>query len=352
MQLTHGAMPFNIWYVAAYGHDVTQQPLGRRICGKPVVFYRTASGQAVALEDRCSHRAMPLSHGECEGEIIRCIYHGLEFGPGGACMRIPNQERIPPIAAVRAYPLVEKDRLLWIWMGDPAKADRAKVPDNPLHNDPAWEVATYFHEVKADWQLIADNLLDLTHVGIVHRKTIGGEEDAHYAAKMRITSDENRVFMERHVPAADVPPSLKRYEALGIKFNGKIDRWFDVEMIPGMMRLWTGNMDAGAGAFDGRREGGFQLRHNHALTPSTPTSCYWHTVVMRNYMLGNVELNRRVLQMTADVQEEDKRVIEAQQRILLEEPERAVLDIASDGAQIQGRRLVQRWLAAETGDAR
>lgn len=91
MQLMHGVMPLNIWYVAAYGDDLKQQPLARRICNKPVVLYRTASGKAVALEDRCSHRAMPLSQGECDGEIIRCTYHGLEFGPGGACTKIPGR---------------------------------------------------------------------------------------------------------------------------------------------------------------------------------------------------------------------------------------------------------------------
>ena len=80
----------------------------------------------------------------------------------------------------------------------------------------------------------------------------------------------------------------------------------------------------------------------HALTPSTPTSCYWHTIYMRNYLLGNAALSDRIHQMTVEVQEEDKAVIEAQQRMLLDEPERAVLDLASDAAQAQGRRLIRR----------
>ncbi len=95
------------WYVAAFGADVAAKPVARRICGRPVVLFRTAGGEAVALEDRCIHRGMPLSlGGECEGDIIRCPYHGLEFGKTGRCVKIPGQAAVPDGAAVLDYPLV------------------------------------------------------------------------------------------------------------------------------------------------------------------------------------------------------------------------------------------------------
>ena len=119
----------NCWYVAAWDHEVTAAPLARTLLCEPVVLYRTEDGTAVALEDRCCHRALPLSMGKVVGDRLQCGYHGLEFDSGGACVRVPGQAQIPPGASVRSYPLVERWKYLWIWMGDPALADEALIPN-------------------------------------------------------------------------------------------------------------------------------------------------------------------------------------------------------------------------------
>ena len=67
----------NQWYAAALPRELTNKPLGRAICGQAIVMYRTASGRAVALDDRCPHRYAPLSAGTCAGENIQCPYHGI-----------------------------------------------------------------------------------------------------------------------------------------------------------------------------------------------------------------------------------------------------------------------------------
>src|SRR4051812_33960883 len=127
----------NMWYVAAFSADLKPgKCLARRYLNEPVVLFRTESGAISALVDRCSHRAMPLSEGHVEGNIIRCAYHGLEFTTNGACARITGQDRIPAAANVRSYPVVERDDIVWIWMGDPALADAGKITRNPEHSDP------------------------------------------------------------------------------------------------------------------------------------------------------------------------------------------------------------------------
>ena len=73
----------NCWYVAAWAAEVGAAPLARTICGAPVALFRTGSGEAVALEDRCCHRNLPLSMGRVEGEALRCGYHGLLFDRDG-----------------------------------------------------------------------------------------------------------------------------------------------------------------------------------------------------------------------------------------------------------------------------
>src|SRR5436305_1110950 len=82
----------NSWYVAAWNHELIDgRKLARTILERPVVIYRGTSGRVVALDDRCCHRAAPLSMGRIEGDDIRCMYHGMKFEPGGKCIQIPGQ---------------------------------------------------------------------------------------------------------------------------------------------------------------------------------------------------------------------------------------------------------------------
>src|SRR5665213_2464819 len=74
----------------------------------------------------------------------------------------------------------------WSRTGDAAKADPAAIPAHVHHRDPRWEWAPIFLEVNCDWRLLNDNLLDLTHLGFVHQKTIGGDPGAHAGAEMRV----------------------------------------------------------------------------------------------------------------------------------------------------------------------
>src|SRR5262245_57370493 len=120
----------NTWYIAAEPQEVTARPLARTILEKPVVLFRTESGKAVALEDRCPHRFAPLSLGKVIGERIQCGYHGAQFDASGACALVPGQNIVPPKARVVSYPIVEKHGYVWIWPGDPAGAgDLSSIPD-------------------------------------------------------------------------------------------------------------------------------------------------------------------------------------------------------------------------------
>src|SRR4051812_40674516 len=174
----------NQWYVAGWASELTQQPLARTLLGEPVVMYRTASGEVVALEDRCCHRNLPLSHGRVEGDCLSCGYHGMVYNTAGECIRVPGQDTVPPGARVLKFPLVEKDSVLWIWMGDAAAANVAGVPDYPIHADPRWAHKGNHYLIKCHYELIHDNLIDLSHVGYVHGKTIGGTPAAHSEAQM------------------------------------------------------------------------------------------------------------------------------------------------------------------------
>ena len=97
----------NAWYVAALDDEVSDKPLARTLLNDAVVLFRDAQGRAAALEDRCRHRGAPLSLGEVTARGLQCGYHGMAFDGQGVCTHIPGQERIPPQARVRAYPVAE-----------------------------------------------------------------------------------------------------------------------------------------------------------------------------------------------------------------------------------------------------
>src|ERR1700733_8238718 len=119
----------NYWDVAAAAPEIGRNPLGRGLLTEPVLFFRTEDRPPVAFEDRCAPRPLPLSMGKLVGDRLQCHYHGLQYDRAGRCVRIPGQEHIPPDAKVKTYPVVERHRWLWIWMGDPALADPGKIAD-------------------------------------------------------------------------------------------------------------------------------------------------------------------------------------------------------------------------------
>lgn len=245
---------------------------------------------------------------------------------------------------IKSFPLVEKDALLWIWMGDAAQADASKIVAHSYHSDRGWEWSPVFLEIGCDWQLLHDNLLDLTHLAYVHRKTIGGDPDAHTtSAEMKTTRTANSVLVTRWLRNSNPPPFYK----IAHTFAGKIDRWQDTEFVPGRIRIWSGGTDAGTGAFEGKREGGVQLMGLHAVTPSTATSCYYHFTVSRNFKVGVPDVHNRVHEGARATLLEDKAVLEIQQERVLEDPDRILVDTKWDAGGLQARRIIEALVAAE-----
>ena len=195
----------NTWYVAGWDKEVGPSELfARTIIGIPVLMYRDAQGKVVALEDRCCHRGAPLSIGRREGDCVRCLYHGLKFDTGGRCVEAPAQQRIPP-QAVRTFPVVERHRWLWIWMGDAEAADPSLIPDTHWLDDPAWRSLDGYIHYDVNYLLIADNLLDFSHLPFVHPTTLGGSED-YASVQPQVERLEDGVRITRWTLGTEAPP--------------------------------------------------------------------------------------------------------------------------------------------------
>lgn len=324
----------NSWYVAAWDREVTRAPLARTLLNESIVFYRTGDGAAVALEDRCCHRHLPLSMGKVEGDRLRCGYHGLLFDAGGRCVEIPGQAAIPPQARVRAYPLHEKFGWVWIWMGEPAKADPALIPNWWWAEHAEWAFTKPdMIPVKCNYQLIADNVLDVTHLAYVHAGSIGAPSITEFPGK--VEREERLVRFTRWIRDRPPPPMYK--EAGG--FPGNVDRWQIVEHVPPCFSV---NF---AGCQDASRK--IELMALSAPTPETERTTHYFFGFVRNFDLRSAEKERLFSEGMVKVFHEDIPVLEAQQRMHEANPGAPRVDIAVDAAPLAARRMLQALLADE-----
>lgn len=335
------SFPQDQWYVAGFAWELTDKPLARTLLGQPLVLFRTADGQVAALEDRCCHRALPLSRGTLEEQGVRCGYHGLLFGADGKCLEIPGQTKVPGKALVKAYTVRERDQILWLWHGN--VAPDCEPPAYPHHSSGRYVFGGDVYHYDAPWQLIHDNLLDLSHLGYVHLRTIGGNARIHMNAQMNVSGDERSVKVVRHMPDSEPPPTYSD----AYPFQGRIDRWQEIEFEPSHLRIWTGAVDAGSESIDSPDRGGFHLRGFHGITPETATTCHYFWTQATNPVANPEQTLDVVMEQTRLTFDEDKEVIEAQYANMCRFGERPMVDIHVDVGTNRARRIIASLLKGD-----
>jgi phenylpropionate dioxygenase-like ring-hydroxylating dioxygenase large terminal subunit len=335
--------PLNQWYVGAFSWEVKNQPLGRTLLNQPVVLFRDGTGQVFALEDRCCHRALPLSRGAVEAGGLRCGYHGLLYDGYGRCVEIPGQERISERARVAAYMVREQDQIIWIWFGAENKVQPTHEPPSyTIHGDARYEFKGDIYHYDAPWQLVHDNLLDLSHLGYVHLKTIGGNARLHMNAETRVESEGDSVRVLRFMPNSVPPPTYTAAWPL----KDKVDRWQEIEFFPNHLRIWTGAVNAGTDALTDPNRGGFHMRGLHCITPETDASCHYLWTMATNRTTDAASIMDEVYRQTTVTFDEDKVVIEAQYANMQRFGERPMISIHVDAAPVRARRIIDRLMAA------
>jgi phenylpropionate dioxygenase-like ring-hydroxylating dioxygenase large terminal subunit len=344
----------NCWYVAAWSHEVDDAgTFARTIIDVPVVLWRDSAHQVVAFVYRCCHRGAPLSRGRKEGDSLRCMYHGLLFDRGGRCIDIPSQDTVPAQAFVRAFPVVERHRWIWIWMGDPARADPALIPDTHWLDDPGWRGLPGYMHYDVGYRLITDNLLDFSHLAYVHATTLGGGgSDAYARVRPTVERQPRGVKVTRWLlddaPAPFVT-KLKRYP-------GNVDRWniYDY-LVPGILLMDSGSAPTGTGAPEGVRLDAAEFRSCQALTPETAGSTHYFFQQMHNFALDQPEVTRALYDVIVAAFHEDQAMITAQAHALAQDPGFQFMPIVADSALAQYARMLEKMIeeerAAATNDA-
>ena len=136
------------------------------------------------------HKSLPLSMGRLIDDNIQCGYHGMTFNPEGYCVRIPGQESIPRSAVIKAFPVQEKNDIVWIWMGHPEKADEKEIFHLEEFDNSGWKShqgdALYF---QSNYLNVAENLVDPAHVSFVHPTTLGNPESEDVTVRTDVSGE-------------------------------------------------------------------------------------------------------------------------------------------------------------------
>jgi phenylpropionate dioxygenase-like ring-hydroxylating dioxygenase large terminal subunit len=333
--------PYNCWWVAGFSSEVGRDLLGRWLLDTPVLLYRTEDGRAVAIENRCPHRSAPLSLGCLKGDNVQCGYHGFTFAPDGACVDAPSMGGPLPAANIRTFPVIEQTPFVWVYLGDPAKIDKVPPPyDLEWAHDDSFAFVEGRMDVKANYMLLKENVLDLTHFGYVHATSFGISD---WVDPPRSSTKGDITGYHKSFVRSPLPPIFA--DALGIPPSTPFNRENYGSFVSPALQIGAVDfVDPDSGAIKGK------FRVSHATTPIDATSMFYFYVIGRDH--GNSPEEMQGLLKGSQIGfAEDEEMIEAVQEMMSRDPRGASapeVSVKSDAAGIQARRIVERWMARET----
>jgi vanillate O-demethylase monooxygenase subunit len=330
----------NQWYVVAYSTEIGQGLFARTVLGEPLVLWRTEAGEVVALADRCVHRRFPLSWGHLDGDRLVCGYHGFTYEPDGRCSSVPGQTRVPRTARVPGYPVVEQDSFVWVWIGEPDNADPAAVPRAPWLADPAYATVRGMEPLAARYELLVDNLLDLSHETYLHGGYIGTPEVASTPIVTEVDAKTEVIYVSRHMDDAECPAFYARSTGL----TGRIARWQDIEYHPPCLYLLhsriapVGSPEPGP---DGADAGAFHVEVVYAITPETEHSTHDFWAVARDFAQDDESVSEFLAESNRTVVLQDVAALNVLEKYLCtERPGYQELSVNIDTGGLAGRRLL------------
>jgi vanillate O-demethylase monooxygenase subunit len=338
----------NAWYAAGWSHEISQTLLARTIQEQPIVIYRTEAGAAVALYDRCPHRFAPLSRGKIRGDRLVCGYHGLEFDQSGRCVRNPHgNHAIPAALHVGGYPVTEKYGMVWVWMGEPAGAETTAIPSLPVFEDKQFVWVYGYIHVQGNYELVTDNLLDLTHVEFLHPllASPGNADRTVFRAEQK--GDQVSAFYD--IKAEPIDP-LSRMMWDGDDEVGDAHAYMHWQA-PACLYLDTGMSPQGKDTRSGP-----QMPSVHLLTPESEDGTHYFWAQGRNRLVEDADISSMLAAgIKQSFEDEDVPMIQAVRSrmtsndVLAQKP--ALLP--TDEASVRARRILKRLIDAEqpeTGD--
>jgi len=331
--------PKKCWYVAATCDEIAESPLGRRLLGKDVVLWRGASGGVTAFENRCAHRAFPLSHSTVDGDRLVCGYHGCTYNADGKCVHIPSQPQVPTGMRVRVFPVLEQPPFVWIWLGQPAAAAGSEPPHTLWINDPTWTTFASAWQVSANYMMIHEHYLDFSYAPILHRRDVPAEIASMPAfnevevtettvSYTRILPDAKLTDWEADATGLDRSRTYKRRESGTFASPAIYRQYWEIAAPDGQMYTTT---------------------RTHGITPETETSTHVFMQASRNYRIDRDEVTAGLRSFLDGVAQRDVSILEMASSHSGYDGWRGGVEFLADAAALRARRIVGVMLAKEAG---
>ena len=345
----------NAWYAAAHADELASGPLSRTLLDQKIVIFRDDQGEPAMISNLCPHRFAPLSEGKLIDGVLECPYHGLRFNRDGKCVLNPHTPNRGPLPAadIRAWPVLERYGMIWFWPGDADKADPDLLPRIAFLEQP--EEYSYVRgmlHVRGHYELVVDNLLDLSHAAFIHPQFNGGaytSEQLLKATKQRLERHERHLVNHRLRSGLGPPSAHVRLFGL----NPDVPVHTDTTMTwhpPALLDFAVGSW-----LMDQEREEGVHIPQLHVITPETELTSHYFFVNGRNRRQGEAEVDQALLAFfDLAFGQQDEPMIEMVQRNM-----GAVTDIMelkpillpTDAAPVSARRILATLIAKEQEDA-
>jgi phenylpropionate dioxygenase-like ring-hydroxylating dioxygenase large terminal subunit len=334
---TTTAAPTDCWYAVAASEEVDRDLLGLRALGRPVVLFRTEAGDAVALEDRCAHRAFPLSEGTLVGDEVQCGLCGFRYDTAGQCVAVPSQSRVPFGAAVAAYPVRESDGVVWVWFGEPGRARLHRVPELPWLSADGWATVGGEAEVDAGFLLLHENFADVTQVPFVAPEIAPSVLGA-TPPPLEVVVSETSVSLHRDFPPAPLPEW--QAEIVGCPLDAPY-RTEQSGFFPSPA-AWVDHWDAQA------EDGSWiRLRFTHLVTPIDESSSRLLWAVSRDFALGNRAVDQYLEGIFTDYYDRVIDAMEIAQEVLEIDGPGPEVNVNADAVGVKIREIVAALLTEE-----
>jgi len=335
--------PLNCWWAVAHAAEISNHPEQRWISGEPIVVYRIANGSVAALHNRCPHRWAPLSKGVVQDDNLACAYHGFQFASTGQCVKVPTQAKVPSAFRVRSYPVAERYGFIWVWTGDPERADENLIPrELAFLDNPEWHVVWGYIAMGCNFMQIKENVLDLTHFNFLHAKSLGVSG---WDSAPEVEVSENTVtFRKQHRKPLEPVYALPAGKPIGKMVD--VNHW-GTHLGPS---AHYGSVDCHDSDPEPGTPKDFSLRVIHLTTPVSVGRSHYYWIMARNF--GGPFDVQRTREAVGVVFREDADILEATQGMACRSASQGVAvetSVVADAAAVQARRKVAAQVDAERG---
>ena len=330
----------NAWYQAGWSDELAEgAPLVRTVLEQPIMFWRDSGGRAHALLDMCPHRFVPLSSGLVSDDRVVCGYHGLAFGADGRCVHNPHGP-VTSAMRVRSFPVFERHLAIWVWLGDPELADTALLPDlSFIDNAPASARIKGYMPTAADYRLLTDNIMDLSHADYLHPSSLGG---AMTSAKATSTDNGASIMARWEAHDTDPIPAARA----SIPEGAKADFWIQVDWhVPALMVLSTATTVSGTPS-----QASDEAWTLHNMVPGEAGRTHYFFCSVRGFMTEDAAFGAYLEKTLRHAFEhEDKSILEAQQARIGNRDFWALSPILlkTDAAAVRVRRKLDKLIAEQ-----